>query len=1122
MPLPSWLILDSVEKGDNEIVLTASWKAEREPSQGKRNPDLLREAWNVWLNRDYQKCSKMLLRVRTSAGSDWLPRRGIDGKRLWTWLRLTHYVAVALEGGERLTTVSAIELLSEFDTDESYNLLRGQLLQQLFRDFHPKGSEAREWAVYAARVCVVLGPKIALEFLDDRGKASLRDAWSDSIPRVIETSSRSTIDFVTDISRELRGAIYRIGGAGQGIWSAQRIIAALRGLGPFLDDSERELLDVSCGLLAGARRSASIDLDIDQADLATTLNGMIAECAAQSEELAVSGSHLLQNLLAPITARLRQSLMEQQAKVLGSSRPEISLALLSDHLPLRAEDEVLDLRIQVSNRGNSDARDVSLTVEGSSTVYPDAWRIDHLAPRSEVTAVIQGLADQAGPVEQIVVRVSFADVFNQTFRLTRDFSVEDLRPSRWQDSDSNPFTLAVVTELSDLIAREVDLNALRNSLASGSSVSLTGQKRVGKSSIVRSMLNGVEGQGWVSAYLPLGQAVSSEEGASSLVTALLRRIERGLTDRLKGAVPRIDVEALRERYSMVGGEWISDVAEVLPPGLRVVMAIDDFDELPLHLREGLDADNLFLFIRSLIDEPWLSLLFVGSELLPTIIANQAHKLNQVVPMRVEGFSSQSQTRELLYKLSGDRVDWDDSAVDRIHQLSNGIPYYSRQIAHGVWEELRRRGRAHASRQDVDASAEELAQEAPITHYIHLWADDPNGMSLQERRSILASAVLRAVAQCAGPGIANAAVDEVVTVAQAWVQRATQQELRETVQRLVARGVLRPQPGQKTVSLPIGLVVLWLLNKGGRDIEQYYSGTYLAGQRAAVITDRELVDLSHELEYRGERISETRLKAWLHQFTDGEHRRYAFLLMRRLLSEGYFRPDAFPGLASELRKNVVGSPAGRFQRLDRSGRLSNFYLLQHGALGASATSVLSDYSKQFKVTKTRNVITMEAFAKLCRNDAGETNVALILDNFSGTGDQLSASADELVTILDEQADPLWRDHVVIVVGAALVSSHIRWQSDNVVSYTAYGRLLPPSLKAFSPEAEIFEGGNERNRAKDLMETIGRSLVPNAPLGYGGTALLVSTYNNCPNNTLPIFWSTGSFAGARWLPLFERSR
>jgi hypothetical protein len=185
-------------------------------------------------------------------------------------------------------------------------------------------------------------------------------------------------------------------------------------------------------------------------------------------------------------------------------------------------------------------------------------------------------------------------------------------------------------------------------------------------------------------------------------------------------------------------------------------------------------------------------------------------------------------------------------------------------------------------------------------------------------------------------------------------------------------------------------------------------------------------------------------------------------------------------------------------------------------------VLSDYSKQFKVTKARNVVSMEAFAKLCRNGGDETKVALILDDFSGTGNQLMESANELVAVLDEQSDAHWRHRAVIVLGSALAASAITWHSEGVTSYSAYGRLAPPTLKAFHPEAEIFEGYDERKRAMDLMKTIGLSLFRSAPLGYGGEALLVSTYINCPNNTLPIFWSTESFAGVPWLPLFERSR
>jgi hypothetical protein len=69
--------------------------------------------------------------------------------------------------------------------------------------------------------------------------------------------------------------------------------------------------------------------------------------------------------------------------------------------------------------------------------------------------------------------------------------------------------------------------------------------------------------------------------------------------------------------------------------------------------------------------------------------------------------------------------------------------------------------------------------------------------------------------------------------------------------------------------------------------------------------------------------------------------------------------------------------------------------------------------------------------------------------------------------------------------------------------------------------IFENDEEISFARDVLMQIGRELVPQQPLGFGDVAALVCFQNTVPNNTLPIFWSSGTVAGKPWRPLFPRA-
>ena len=82
-----------------------------------------------------------------------------------------------------------------------------------------------------------------------------------------------------------------------------------------------------------------------------------------------------------------------------------------------------------------------------------------------------------------------------------------------------------------------------------------------------------------------------------------------------------------------------------------------------------------------------------------------------------------------------------------------------------------------------------------------------------------------------------------------------------------------------------------------------------------------------------------------------------------------------------------------------------------------------------------------------------------------------------------------------------------------------RTFGDEVRAFQPEAGIFADDGDRAYAQDVMLQIGRQLVPQHPLGYGNMEALVSFHNTIPNNTLPVFWSTGSANGRPWTAAFS---
>ena len=196
----------------------------------------------------------------------------------------------------------------------------------------------------------------------------------------------------------------------------------------------------------------------------------------------------------------------------------------------------------------------------------------------------------------------------------------------------------------------------------------------------------LEERGAATNFLPLGYLLADEPAifVSNLLTHLATLLQMRF--------PSIPPAPQFSRTASIGsaaGIWLQQVQRGLPRGARIVLAIDDFDELPSAFFDGPEASTFFIFLRALVAESWLSLLLVGSEIMPRIMAGQNYKLNQVARRNLDTFKSSDDTSRLLIAPTTDRMEWTELATERVHYLSGGNPYFATLLAQEIWRTIRR-------------------------------------------------------------------------------------------------------------------------------------------------------------------------------------------------------------------------------------------------------------------------------------------------------------------------------------------------------------------------------------------------------------------------------------------------
>ena len=96
-------------------------------------------------------------------------------------------------------------------------------------------------------------------------------------------------------------------------------------------------------------------------------------------------------------------------------------------------------------------------------------------------------------------------------------------------------------------------------------------------------------------------------------------------------------------------------------------------------------------------------------------------------------------------------------------------------------------------------------------------------------------------------------------------------------------------------------------------------------------------------------------------------------------------------------------------------------------------------------------------------------------------------------------------VIVLLGTREADEHIR-DAMRRASYTNVDlrvcEIIQSRQYAFREDNGVWDDPDQADRAKALVQEIGRGIYKDEPLGLGGLGLLVAFYDTCPNNSLPL--------------------
>ena len=573
--------------------------------------------------------------------------------------------------------------------------------------------------------------------------------------------------------------------------------------------------------------------------------------------------------------------------------------------------------------------------------------------------------------------------------------------------------------------------------------------------------------------------------------------------------------------------------------MKFVVIIDEFDDLEASFYTG-QRGKLFVKALRSLSEIGLTFFFVGSERMDTIYTKHAVDLNKWVNVYLDCIESREDCKDLVIHPVQGAIEYQPECVDSIPDYCGGNPFYMHLLCSEVFKRCWQEKRTYVSESDLHNVRQSLIRSLGETNFSHFWTDNP---ILDEQENVKGAAENCLVLSCISYLGGNFESIDDVFAAQEQLglgvsERLSSRAISTVVDRLRNRRVLSSLRTENVgIRLPIfrdwlaqyaefRVLSKWRAFCQKRITEEEpkeKTGIPSVMEAPFPISEDDLLVVSQKLVYCGKQKDVSELRVWLRQFDDDIRIDIAFQLLRRLAEKGYITEGAKLQALSRIeealltKRRGIGEGAWKVVR----GRSDNLCITYVDTEMRSRATTARELTKRLRPGKSGAPNTLFDWMK---SHVNKDALILIVDDFAGTGSTILKGLKRFFSQegIDEVSENYLSERRILCYlpysfPEALQILRRRFPKVEFLAAHVFGE----EVNALDSEAGIFANEEEIKFAQDVLMQIGRELAPQMPLGYGDMSALVVFHNTVPNNTLPIFWCSGTVNDKPWKPLFPRA-
>ncbi len=879
---------------------------------------------------------------------------------------------------------------------------------------------------------------------------------------------------------------------------------------------------------------------VDQTDkshgreLQSNLQNLLETVNEEIEHFEASPAFFIRNFVLPFLRNVKTECDRLQSgmaeKFDCTIAPPAGVFEIPKKYPLHVIGTPFDFHIPLKNTGPGVALNVlACCIADHCTVHTDETNLGDIAPGSFILTLHLSLD---APSDGLEVCVSIEwDVLGQPATRTCDFNIRVLAQRTDLDwkalSRQQPYSLEVAHD-EHFYGRRDALERLIRRLAPDSMQScyITGQKRVGKSSLARAVearvKNSQSGGDYRVLYLECGE-IRHATGPDTL-----QELGRQLESYLSALLPR-HVEWTEQSYSsslIPLNRLLLSLHHELPD-MRVIIILDEFDEINEDLyRSGELANTFFLNLRTLSSRRNIAFLLVGAEKMPYVMSSQGEKLNRFAQESLDSFDLSSEWedyRDLVEKPVAHSIKIHEAAVRKLFDLTNGHPYFTKVLCMELYGRAIQHKDAEVSSAEVGKAAERTIDSLDTNAFAHYWRDGIRGdsdeveiVSLKRCRLLVAWA--RAVRASWSPTPENISRYLYSSLLPA-------DEVPPLLDEFCRRNVLR-QAEHASYCPTVNLFADWLREGGFSRLVSDKLGDELAvvkqsREDEAYVRAPEIGKLVDGWDlYQGRQITSEDVRAWIEQVESNVERRILFKILQnvRFLREPEIREKL------EQAHQRICSKLPPFVRRSRVQRRGDIFVTYGDGPGKSGAYYASLYAAENNISSTKTVEPGKVVSAV-RAVVPDRQVGVVLvDDMLGTGNNMIERLSELSAMFREAGIGTEIPLSVVVLcgtskGEAAVRGFLEREMENADLEVC--ETIGEDNFAFTKGLGFWESDKEKNAAKTLARDLGVRVQKRNPLGYAEQGLLLIFSRNCPNNTLPILHGNGR-GEKSWRAIFPRRK